>query len=145
MSKDIKLSPKYGFNPTVCKCFWCGNDIGVGLLGKLPNDAEAPRDAVVSYDPCEDCQEKWDAGITVLEVNSKPNVDGQPPLMDGEDAYPTGRYAVFNRSMFDDGKHEHILEVGFCLATPDVWAREIQPVLDEVSNERAKTGEENEA
>ena len=36
MENDILLSPKYGVNPTMPVCFWCGEDRGeIALLGRI--------------------------------------------------------------------------------------------------------------
>ncbi len=52
MSAGIKVSPKHGVNPTIPICFWCGEEKGeIALLGKLPGDAEAPRNMVLDYEP----------------------------------------------------------------------------------------------
>ena len=52
--KSIKLSPKHGVNPSVIHCMCCGKEYGVALLGKLKDDAKAPRDI---YDGlCDNCQ-----------------------------------------------------------------------------------------
>ena len=51
MGKGIKVSPKHGLNPTIPICFWCGKERGeVALLGRLPGDAEAPKNVVLDYD-----------------------------------------------------------------------------------------------
>ena len=48
MSKGIQVSPKHGLNPTIPVCFWCGKERGeVALLGRLPGDAEAPKNVVL--------------------------------------------------------------------------------------------------
>ena len=70
MSKSIKLSKEHGVNPSILKCFWCGEDIGVALLGALPNDAKAPHQIVCDYTPCDACIELMSQGITVMEVSN---------------------------------------------------------------------------
>ena len=38
------------------KAFWCGKERGeLALLGKLPGDAEAPKNVVLDYEPCDCC------------------------------------------------------------------------------------------
>lgn len=89
MSKDsIKLSPKYVVNPFIAICFWCREDVGVAMLGKLPDDAEAPRKVVLDYEPCEKCQAKMDMGITLIE-----STDGKTP---------TGNWLVIPEEMFKE-------------------------------------------
>lgn len=83
MSRDkgIRVSEKHGVNPTVVLCFWCGQERGdIALLGRLPNDAEAPRRAVIDHEPCDACKERMDKGITIFECE--------------EDGEPTGSWVV---------------------------------------------------
>ena len=91
----IKLSPKYGVNPCIPMCFFCGNEKNeVALLGKLGGrneDLEAPRKAVLDYTPCEECQKKFAEGVLLVEVTNSPTYIGFPIA---ENAYPTGRYIV---------------------------------------------------
>ena len=95
MSKDyIRVSKKHGLNPTITLCFWCGENTGIALLGKLPNDAEAPKKAILNYEPCPKCKKLWEQGIPVLEVSKKPLNDAQAPICKNPLAYPTGTYAV---------------------------------------------------
>lgn len=95
----VTLSPKYGLNPTMGKCFWCGGDTGeIALLGRLPGDKEAPRHTVLGYQPCDKCAEGWRAGAVVIEVDTFVH-DGKPPISkddEGKKVYPTGRYVVIN-------------------------------------------------
>ena len=64
MSKSIKLSEKYGVNPTIPVCFFCGipkNEIA--LLGHIGDkrkgeDFEAPHCVVLDYEP-----------VTVVKIN----------------------------------------------------------------------------
>lgn len=93
MSKGIKVSPKHGVNPTLGICAFCGKETGeIALLGKLPGDAEAPRQMVLSYEPCEECKKQWAQGVAIIEVSQYPIADGQPQIAQG--AYPTGRVVV---------------------------------------------------
>lgn len=65
MSKRIKLSEKYGVNPTIPVCFWCGESKNeIALLGRLGDarkgeDIEAPKNMVLDYEPCDKCKEKF--------------------------------------------------------------------------------------
>jgi len=105
MSKGIKLSEQHGVNPSLLTCFFCGEPIGVALLGRLPGDAEAPREMCEGYDPCDKCKEKMAQGITLIEANSHP-IDRRPPIQaahDGTpDLYPTGRWLVLEEEALDD-------------------------------------------
>lgn len=87
MSRSIKLSEKHGVNPSMQVCFWCGEVIGVALMGRLKDDVEAPKEVVLDYSLCDKCKEKEKTFIHLIEVVSKDN--GNPPI--SKDAYPTGR------------------------------------------------------
>lgn len=97
MAKDyIRVSKKHGVNPSITLCFWCGKSKGIALLGQLPNDAEAPKEAVFDYEPCDACHDIWQQGVPVLEVTSVPMHKGMPSINKEPIAYPTGRCVVIN-------------------------------------------------
>lgn len=97
-SNNITLSPKYGVNPTIPVCFWCGelkNEIA--LLGHIGDgrkheDFEAPRYSVINYEPCDKCRAQMAQGFTVMEATTKPNRVSSVEIQKG--VYPTGRYVV---------------------------------------------------
>lgn len=96
---SIRLSEKHGLNPTLGVCFFCGEETGeIGLLGRLKGDKEAPRKAVLNYDPCKKCQEAWKDGVTLIACVTEQPEDGRPPISTANDQhpdlYPTGNYAV---------------------------------------------------
>lgn len=107
---QIKLSPKYGLNPTIPVCFWCGEDVGeVALMGHIGDgrkheDIQAPMRMVISYEPCENCKKNMALGFTVIEATLEPNSTTSYPIQEG--VYPTGRYAViqpeFARAAFGE-------------------------------------------
>lgn len=67
--KSIKLSPKHGVNPSITHCECCGKTIGIAMLGKLKDDAEAPKDIAMGL--CDDCQKVIDAdGLMIIEVKN---------------------------------------------------------------------------
>ena len=66
MSKGIILSKKHGVNASILYCPVCGKDYGIALLGKLKNDAEAPKR--VYGDLCEDCAKFAKEYVFVLEA-----------------------------------------------------------------------------
>lgn len=98
MGKDIRLSPKYGLNPTIPICFWCGEEKNeIALLGHIGDnrkreDFEAPRNAVIDYEPCEECQKAMALGFTVMEATRTPNEVTSWEMQSG--VYPTGRWSV---------------------------------------------------
>lgn len=100
MSKGIKISPKYGLNPTIPVCFWCGKQKNeIALMGRIKGDIEAPKSMVLDYVPCEECQSHMAMGVAVLEASDHPNSEGQPPMQEG--VYPTSRFVVVTTECAD--------------------------------------------
>ena len=100
MSKGIKISPKYGLNPTIPVCFWCGKQKNeIALMGRMKGDIEAPKNMVLDYVPCEECQSHMAMGVAVLEASDHPNTEGQPPMQTG--VYPTSRFVVVTTECAD--------------------------------------------
>ena len=86
MTRDIKVSPKHGVNPTMVKCYVCGEPTNeIALLGRLPGDAESPHYAVLDKRPCEVCQHWMKEGVILISVR-----DGES----GDDPYRTGGWCV---------------------------------------------------
>ena len=85
-SDGIRLHPKFGLNPTVPTCFYCGKMKGeIAILG-ASYKGEAPMHMCLDLNPCKDCQERF-KDRTVL-VETRP--DGTFP----------GRWiAVFKKAM----------------------------------------------
>ena len=100
MSKGIKISPKYGVNPTIPVCFWCGKQKNeIALMGRMKGDIEAPKNMVLDYVPCEECQSHMAMGVAILEASDHPNTEGQPPMQKG--VYPTSRFVVVTTECAD--------------------------------------------
>ena len=96
----IKISPKYGVNPTIPVCFWCGKQKNeIALMGRMTGDIEAPKNMVLDYVPCEECQSHMAMGVAVLEASDHPNTEGQPPMQKG--VYPTSRFVVVTTECAD--------------------------------------------
>lgn len=95
---NIKISPRYGLNPTIPVCFWCGEERGeIALMGRIGNgkkneDFEAPRYAVLDFEPCDSCKKFMELGFTLIEATAAPNSRTNVAMQDG--VYPTGRYVV---------------------------------------------------
>lgn len=105
----IKLSPRYGANPSISVCAFCGEDKGLLLLGRLKGDAKAPMRMIVDYVPCDACKEKMKLGRTIVEVVTYDN--GTLPIKEG--AWPTGRWMVIScesaARLFNDDSDKPIL------------------------------------
>ena len=97
---SIKLSPKYGVNPTIPTCFWCGKEKNeIILMGQLKGDIEAPKNVVLDYEPCEECKKRMDSGFTIIEATTYPNNRTSIEMQRG--IYPTGRYVVLTHEAVD--------------------------------------------
>lgn len=91
----IRVRKKHGVNPSLSKCFFCGEVHEIILFGLLPEDKEAPREIVLSYDPCEKCRELFSTGCLFIGVSEKPLHEGHLPIQEG--FFPTGSYALISR------------------------------------------------
>lgn len=106
---SIELSPKYGVNPTISVCFWCGKEKNeLALMGRVRkrdphtgravkgSDVEMPMRMVLDYEPCDCCREQFNQGVHLVEVT--PRVDDERPAFTKDDKdtplYPTGRFVV---------------------------------------------------
>lgn len=90
MSKNIKISKKHGLNPSMDTCFFCGEARGIVLFGALKGDAEAPRNVLLDYEPCDACKAKMSQGTTIICVTKEDN--GNAPIQEG--VYPVGPWCV---------------------------------------------------
>lgn len=116
----IRLSEKHGVNPAVEQCFVCMKDVGVVLFGRLRDDAEAPRRACVSREPCAECQKLMELGIILISVDEKKS-DG-----DMQNPYRTGGWCVVKeeavRRMFDDGPIlDSVLKYRMAFIEDEAW------------------------
>lgn len=110
MGNSTRISEKYGLNPTIPCCFFCGEQKNeIALLGHIGDyrkgeDIEAPRSIVLDYEPCEDCKKKFSLGVLVIEVTFDQPKDMRPAIakdITGVKAYPTGNYVVVRRGVLD--------------------------------------------
>lgn len=87
----ITLHPKFGVNPSLDMCFWCGEAVGVALLGRN-GGKEAPPKVVTGYTPCAKCKEQMAQGITLVEAGPASRQPHRPGIQPG--VVPTGRWIV---------------------------------------------------
>lgn len=95
----IILSKQHGVNPSMALCFFCGEAKGLVMLGKLKDDAKAPREGVYDYQPCDKCAENWKKGTPIIRCTSSPILDC-PPIVEG--AWPTGAWCVIDNAVAED-------------------------------------------
>ena len=82
--ESITLSPKHGVNPSIVHCMCCGKEYGIAMLGKLKDDAKAPKDIMDGF--CDDCKKVIDqGGVMIVEVK-----DGEGEK-NPKNPYRTGR------------------------------------------------------
>lgn len=69
---SIQLSPEHGANPSLLICMICGEGDGIAFLGRLPDDAQAPR-KMRDREPCLKCREEIDGykklGIVLFGID----------------------------------------------------------------------------
>lgn len=108
---SLRLHPKYGVNPSVDVCFWCGEARGVVLLGSNKGK-EAPREMVTGYDPCSSCKENMAQGITLVEAAPSIRYPDRPEIQAG--VVPTGRWLVVKEDalgrVFNEDTVEQLLK-----------------------------------
>ena len=104
MSGSIHLHPKYGVNPSIYQCFYCGEDVGLILPGSMTqqfknagvsvsDSGEMPMHlGVIDTVPCDKCKEYMKQGIIFISVR-----DGE----DGSNPFRTGGFAVVKESAVD--------------------------------------------
>lgn len=72
----LRLSKKYGVNPSLLICPICGNDIGIALLGA--NGGKKAPYQMISMDLCDDCKQKIKEGNTFI-LSAKQTSKGVQP------------------------------------------------------------------
>lgn len=114
---SIRLSPKHGINPSIMCCPICGTDTGVGLLGHLPHDDEAPR-YIPDNAPCEQCQSVMDKGVLFVQIR-----DGET---DRVNPYRTGpiigiKIEAVERMMRPGPTTDDVLKKRVCFMEQSTW------------------------
>lgn len=125
----MRISEKHGVNPTMGLCFFCGQEDGtIGLLGRLPNDAEGPRRSVLGYEPCSTCKSGMSLGIALIECDESARADpDRPPIQKraGQFLTPTGRWFVIKREaalrIFTPEMHDSIMKHGRGYISPEAF------------------------
>jgi hypothetical protein len=117
MKGSIALSPKHGLNPTIPKCFICGqNKNEILLLGRLKKDEEAPHNVCFDYSPCDSCRDWMKQGIILISVDEKKSSDKHNP-------YRTGGWTVIKakaaRRIF--GKNSEVLKKRVAFLCDRAW------------------------
>lgn len=147
---NIRLSKKHGVNPSVEVCFWCGEPMGVALLGKLKGDVEAPREICRSYEMCDKCKEHNKTMIHMIEASTTPLHEYQPSINPGLNAYPTGRNFWIKdealKRILKPESFEETLKCRSALLEPEVFDEFLNMAQENSEDaEREETAKANEA
>lgn len=136
MSKgEIRLSPKYGVNPSVMKCFYCGEAFGVALPGLLRGDREAPHSAVWDMTPCDRCRDVMKEGILLVSID--------PEKSDPKEGiggfWRTGRVVglkeeAFTRIIADEGLKKFGLKNRWMFISDEALDKLLKPEEEEECN-----------
>ena len=104
---SLRLHKKYGLNPTLSTCFYCGKETGeIALLGANYN-GEAPMHLCTSLEPCHDCKERFKDQVLIVEADLASN--GEP--------IPTGRFVAIPKQMVNTPNK------GICLMYPEEFTK----------------------
>ena len=146
---NIRLSEKHGVNPSVEVCFWCGEPMGIALLGKLKGDAEAPREICTGYEMCDKCKEHNKTMIHMIEASITPLHKGQPSINKDFNAYPTGRNFWIKdealKRILKPESFEETLKYRSTLLEPDVFNELLDIIQKNSENaEQEETAKANE-
>lgn len=122
---SIILDPKYGVNPSINVCFYCGEDKEVILFGLIKNDmrkalkcgAEAPKKVCLNKEPCNKCIAFMKQGIIFVGVSSTSTPDN--PI-------PNGMYCVIKDSaveklITDEKILNEILQKRMAFIDDELW------------------------
>lgn len=120
MSDSIRLHPRYGVNPMIPRCFFCGaqkNEIvllGAACLGEAPMTGHLAGD----LEPCDDCGEVMKHGVILISCRTDtPDDQKDNPVRTG------GWVAVSDdavRRWFGESA-EHLLKSRVGFLADDAW------------------------
>lgn len=126
---SIKISPRYGVNPTIPVCFFCGNPKNeIALLGKIGGrgeDLEAPKNVVLDYEPCDECKEQMSKGVSLIVVSGEQPEDGRPPMTAQGDqkVYPLGGMIVMKSEVFSQMTGRDFKDGDKCFIDEELFQR----------------------
>jgi len=127
-ARSILLSPKYGVNPAIPTCFFCGEEKNeVILVGKIRGheDLEAPRRAVWNMEPCAKCKSYMEMGIMLVSVED--DTDRRNP-------YRTGRICVIKKEAAEQIFNEP-MKNNFAFVEDTMW-KELGLPMENIDNRK---------
>lgn len=90
----ITLHPEFGLNPTIPRCFFCGQDKNeIVLVGAASREQMPPTGVCFDKRPCDKCAECMKHGVILISARKAATKD------DEADPYRTGGWVV----MADEG------------------------------------------
>jgi len=95
VGKSIRLSKKFGLNPTIPLCFVCQKPKNeIALLGAAYKE-QAPMHMVLDVQPCDECREKYlKTGVMLVEARQEFTPRGKTKTI------PTGTFVVMTEEAF---------------------------------------------
>ena len=112
---SIRISEKYGVNPMIPTCFYCGKEKNeIVLLGRLPNDKEAPKHGVIDRTPCAECIEYMKKGIILISVRKGES---------GDNPYRTGGWVVIKEEAATRMFGDHLKESRVAFVDDETWEK----------------------
>ena len=128
----IRVSEKYGVNPSMEQCFYCGEDVGIVLFGAMSGaraaamgggrDGEAPRRVCFGThsEPCPKCKGWMEKGVMLVSVRDGQDESEQNP-------YRSGRMAVVSedgvRAVFDPESADKLCASRFGFIENSAWEK----------------------
>lgn len=106
-----RFHKKYGFNPTIPLCYYCGMEKKeIALLGDAYKE-KAPKEMVINKIPCSHCSKFMKLGVIFIGVR-----DGEPQT---DNPYRTGEFLVIKdetikKMPMDSKTREEILKRRVC-------------------------------
>jgi hypothetical protein len=103
---SIRLHRKYGLNPAIPVCFYCGKDKNEILLLGAACKEEAPKHTVFNKEPCDECRKLMGMGVMLVSVRNG-NRTGNLAVVKQEAAqrmFPSigdGRFAFVEDEVWD--------------------------------------------
>lgn len=117
---SIRVSKKYGVNPTIPKCFYCLKDKNeILLLGKTKGDKETPKGAVWDHEPCDECKDWMKKGIICISVDPSKSTDRQNPWRSG--GWSVLKEEVIKRLSMSEEMQQKVLKARYMFVEDQVW------------------------
>lgn len=109
----MRLHKKYGLNPTMTTCFFCGEEKGeIALLGAKCKE-EAPMHMCIDRVPCEKCKGYMEEGVIFISVR-----DGES----SDNPYRTGKFCAIKKEALRQMLSGDIIKAGICFVEESQWA-----------------------